>query len=100
CGVTTRVVEYNTFLSQRSLDMSFRTIPGRMYRMPAVFGPSLGPRQGEDGRTFTRPGSHKPIARSLSFLTNHDQLEELLPEGFAVRGEPLATVSASSMTEI
>ena len=51
--------------------MSFRFIPGRMYRMPAVFGPSLGPRQGEDGRKFTSPGSHKTITRSVSFLTNH-----------------------------
>jgi hypothetical protein len=80
--------------------MSFRPIPGRMYRMPAVFGPSLGPRQGEDGRKFTSPGSHKTINRSVSFLTNHDQLEEMLPEGFAVRGEPVATVAASYMTEI
>jgi acetoacetate decarboxylase len=80
--------------------MSFQFIPGRMYRMPAVFGPSLGPRQGEDGRKFTCAGSHKTITRSVSFLTNHDQLEELLPEGFAVRGEPVATVFASYMKEI
>jgi hypothetical protein len=80
--------------------MSFRSIPGRMYRMPTVFGPSLGPRQGENGHKFTSPGSHKTITRSVSFLTNRDQLEELLPEGFAVRGEPVATVSASYMTEI
>ena len=80
--------------------MSFQLIPGRMYRMPAVFGPSLGPRQGEDGRKFTSPGSHKTITRSVSFLTNQAQLEELLPEGFAVRGEPVVTVSGSYMTEI
>jgi hypothetical protein len=80
--------------------MPFRTIPGRMYRMPAVFGPSLGPRQGEEGRKFTSPGSHKTITRSVSFLTNHDQLAEMLPEGLAVRGEPVATVSASYMKEI
>jgi hypothetical protein len=71
-----------------------------MYRMPAVFGPSLGPRQGEDGRKFTSPSSHKTMTRSVSFLTNRHQLDELLPPGFAVRGEPVATVSASYMTEI
>jgi hypothetical protein len=71
-----------------------------MYRMPAVFGPSLGPRQGGDGRKFISPSSHKTVTRSVSFLTNHDQLEEMLPEGFTVRGEPVATVSASYMTEI
>jgi hypothetical protein len=80
--------------------MSFQFIPGRMYRMPAVFGPSLGPRQGEDGRKFTNATSHKTITRSVSFLTNRDQLEEMLPEGCAVRGEPVATVFASYMTEI
>ena len=80
--------------------MAFRFVPGRMYRMPAVFGPSLGPRQGEDGRKFTSPGSHRTITRSVSFLTNQSQLEELLPEGFAARGEPVATVFASYMTEI
>jgi hypothetical protein len=80
--------------------VSFRFSPGRMYRMPAVFGPSLGPRQGEDGRKFTSPGSHKTITRSVSFVTNHDQLEEMLPEGFTVRGEPVATVFASYMKEI
>ena len=80
--------------------MSFRFIPGRTYRMPVVFGPGLGPRQGDQGRKFTSPDSHKTITRSVSFLTNRAQLEELLPEGFAVRGEPVATVFASYMTEI
>ena len=77
--------------------MSFRFIPGRMYRMPVVFGPGLGPRQGEQGRKFTSPDSHKTITRSISFLTNRTQLEELLPEGFAMRGEPVVTVFASYM---
>src|SRR4051812_47834802 len=49
--------------SRRSLDMSFRFIPGRMYRMPVVFGPGLGPRQGVEGRKFTSPDSHKTITR-------------------------------------
>jgi hypothetical protein len=68
--------------------------------MPVVFGPGLGPRQGEEGRKFTSPDSHKTITRSVSFLTNRAQLEELLPERFAVRGEPVVTVFASYMTEI
>ena len=80
--------------------MSFHFIPGRMYRMPVVFGPGLGPRQGEDGRKFTSPDSHRTITRSVKFLTNVTQLEELLPERFAVRGEPVVTVFASYMTEI
>lgn len=46
--------------------MSFRFIPGRMYRMPVVFGPGLGPRQGAEGRKFTSPDSHKTITRSVS----------------------------------
>src|SRR5213080_513278 len=86
--------------SPGSLNVSFRFIPGRTYRMPVVFGPGLGPRQGDQGRKFTSPDSHKTITRSVSFLTKRAQLEELLPEGFAVRGEPVATVFASYMTEI
>ncbi len=37
---------------------------------------------------------------SVSFLTDREQLEELLPEGFAVGAEPIVTIAASYMTEI
>ena len=74
--------------------------PGKMYRMPTHFGPSLGPRQREDGRRFANRDTPKVTAVSVSFLTNREQLEELLPEGFEVGAEPIVTVSASYITEI
>ncbi len=80
--------------------MPYKFQPGKMYRMPTHFGPSLGPRQSEGGRKFANLDSPKVISRSVSFLTNREQLEELLPEGFEVGAEPVVTVSVSYMTEI
>lgn len=80
--------------------MSYAFQAGKMYRMPTHFGPALGPRQGPDGRTFECRDNPKAIVRSVSFLTNREQLEALLPEGFEVDGEPVVTVSASYFTEI
>ena len=74
--------------------------PGKMYRMPTHFGPSTGPRQGEDGRKFACKDAPKTTTRAVRFLTNREQLEELLPEGFAVGAEPVVTVYGSYMTEI
>ncbi|MDD5081917.1 MAG: acetoacetate decarboxylase family protein [Dehalococcoidales bacterium] len=80
--------------------MSYRFIPGRMYRMPTHFGPSLGPRQGPQGRKFSNFASPKTTMWSVSFLTNRGQLSDLLPPGFTVGAEPVVTVQASYMTEI
>ena len=80
--------------------MPYKFKPGMMYRMPTHFGPSLGPRQGEGGRKFANLNSPKVTARSVSFLTNQEQLKELLPEGFQVGAEPVVTVRATWITEI
>jgi len=80
--------------------MPYRFHHGKMYRMPTHFGPSLGPRQGKDGQRFACKDTPKTTALSVSFLTNREQLEELLPEGFALDAEPIVTVAASYMTEI
>lgn len=80
--------------------MPYQFQPGRMYRMPTHFGPSLGPRQGEAGRKFANLASPKITASSVSFLTNQEQLEELLPEGFQVGAEPVVTVEVTYITEI
>lgn len=73
---------------------------GKMYRMPTHFGPATGPRQGPDGRKFDGVNSPKSTSIAVSFLTNAAQLEEFLPEGFALTGEPVVTVAATYMTEI
>lgn len=80
--------------------MAYKFQPGKMYRMPTHFGPSLGPRQGEGGRKFANLDSPKVTQRSVSFLTNREQLGELLPEGFEVGVEPVVTVGVTYMTEI
>ena len=80
--------------------MPYKFKPGMLYRMPTHFGPSLGPRQGTDGRKFKNVDSPKVTSISVSFLTNREQLEALLPENFTVGAEPVITVQASYMTEI
>lgn len=71
-----------------------------MYRMPTHFGPAYGPRQGEGGKKFANLDSPKSTSMSVSFLTNREQLEEFLPEGFELGSTPVVTVGASYMTEI
>ena len=80
--------------------MSYKFQAGKMYRMPTHFGPSLGPRQGEGGRKYDNLESPKITAFSVSFLSNREQLEELLPEGFEVGAEPVVTVEIQYVTEI
>jgi len=80
--------------------MSYIFQAGRMYRMPTHFGPSLGPRQGEDGRKFPCIHSHQATIYSVAFLSNRRQLDALLPPGFETSGEPLVTVTASYFTQI
>jgi hypothetical protein len=82
------------------VEMPYKFKPDRMYRMPTHFGPTTGPRQGEGGRKFANVDSPKVTRRSVSFLTNRDQLEELLPEGLELGAEPIVTVSYSIITEI
>ena len=80
--------------------MSYAFKPGKMYRMPTHFGPSLGPRQGEQGRKYACRDAPKITAYYVSFLTNRQQLEELLPERFQVGAEPVVTIELAYMTEI
>ncbi len=80
--------------------MPYQFEPNRMYRMPTHFGPRTGPRQGPDGRKFECKDNPKTTSLAVSFLTNREQLEMLLPPRFALAGEPVVTVNASYMTEI
>lgn len=80
--------------------MSYDFVPGRLYRMPTHFGPSLGPRQGEGDRRFACRDTPKTLTLSVSFLTRREQLGQLLPEGFTVGAEPVVTVAASYMRQI
>jgi hypothetical protein len=71
-----------------------------MYRMPTVFGPATGPRRGPDGRIFECKDNPKSVHISVSFLSNADQLNSLLPEHFEVADEPVITVAGGYMKEI
>lgn len=80
--------------------MPYEFQSNRIYRMPTHFGPSLGPRQGEDGRRFQNINSPKFTTWSVSFLTNREQLEALLPPGFSLGAEAIVTVGVTYITEI
>lgn len=80
--------------------MPYRFKTDRMYRMPTHFGPRTGPRQGPDGRTFANRDSPKSTSIAVTFLTDAEQLEALLPERFELAGEPLVSVAVTYMTEI
>ncbi len=71
-----------------------------MWRMPVVYGPATGPRRGPDGRIFDGKNSPKSTQVSVSFLSNADQLNSILPDGFEVAGDPIVTVSGGYMKEI
>lgn len=82
--------------------MSYKLLPQRMYRMPTHFGPTPGPRQGPDGRRFANVDSPRMRIITVSFLTDRQQLMDLLPDGMGLElaGEPVVTVEAAYMTEI
>jgi len=80
--------------------MPYKFHPNKMYMMPTHFGPSIGPRQGPEGRTFECKENPKTTSISVSFLTNREQLEELLPERFEVGAEPVVSISVTYMKEI
>ncbi len=80
--------------------MPYQFKSGSMHRMPTHFGPSLGPRQGPDGRKFDCQDNPKSTSLSVSFRSDPDQLAALLPPGFSLDGDPIVSVYATFMTEI
>lgn len=69
------------------------------YRMPVSFGPVPGPRQQVGGARVV-----DPIARvqgvATCFLTDAGKLDELLPPGMRLDGEPVVTVELLFITEL
>ncbi len=70
---------------------------GVRYRMPVVFGPAPGPRQKADGTPWKpeETGIMSCQWLTVSYLTERAKLEQLLPPGFALRGDPVVSVSLS-----
>lgn len=69
------------------------------FRMPTVFGPSPGPRQGPNGERFDLSDAPRTIA-SISFLTDEAELRKLLPPNCELDGEPIVTVEHVTLTEL
>lgn len=80
--------------------MAYNFEKGMMYMMPTHFGPMTGPRQGPDGQQFECRDNPKSTSYSVSFLTNSEQIEELLPRGFSLNGDPVVTINQTHMKEI
>jgi hypothetical protein len=74
--------------------------PGKGYRMPTHFGPSLGPRQGPEGRRFENRESPRTVAVSVSFASDPAVLASLLPPGFSVAGSARVSVRATNIRDI
>lgn len=79
--------------------MSFRIECGSYYRMPAIFGPTPGPRQWTESEGFD-PAHQSTLTVGVHFLTQAEQLEHFLPPGFRLWGEPVATLNLISMKNI
>ena len=81
--------------------MPYRLKPKTMYLMPTHFGPMSGPRQGPGGEMGAFDvDQRKTRSYAVSFLTEQEQVEALLPPGFEVVGEPVVTVAQTHMTGI
>ena len=65
--------------------MSYSFLPNTRYRMPTHFGPSLGPRQGVDGRRYACVDGPNELIIQAAFKVDGAQLEQFLPPGFILR---------------
>jgi hypothetical protein len=70
-----------------------------MYRMPVSFGPAPGPRNLPADKRHLR-FRKQAITLVLSAMTDAELLARLLPQGFALRGEPRLTVSVINLSGI
>src|SRR5271166_2923130 len=88
------------FTSKGRRSMSYRFEAGRIYRMPTHFGPAPGPRQVPGDVVVDPKRSPRRLSVAASFLTDPVVLEQHLPEGFTLSGEPVVTVEFHHMTDI
>ncbi|WP_198293733.1 acetoacetate decarboxylase family protein [Bradyrhizobium sp. WSM2793] len=73
---------------------------GLMYRMPYGFGPTAGPRQGPNNKPFDWSRAPHRWQAAVSFLTDRDHLNHLLPPGFSLTGDPIVTVEFRVLSEL
>jgi hypothetical protein len=77
----------------------FKKENGRMYQMPVVFGPTLGPRQREDGGRYVGEGAARTEEITVLYETDGEALSSLLPEGLQLL-EPLVAVRIAELRQI
>lgn len=80
--------------------MSYQFRPKRFYRMPTHFGPSMGPRQGVDGRCYRCVDTPNDTVYMATFQADKTQLEKLMPPRFSVREPATVTLDFSFITNI
>ena len=80
--------------------MGYLFRPDSHYRMPTHFGPSLGPRQGLDGRRYACVDSPNVTAVQATFKADKLQLEKLLPPDFTLREPCTVTFDFNFNTNI
>jgi len=80
--------------------MSYAFHPDKYYRMPTHFGPSLGPRQGLDGRRYACVNSPSDTIFTATFTADKAQLEKLLPPDFILREPYTITFDFAFSTNI
>ena len=80
--------------------MSYSFKVDRLYRMPTHFGPSLGPRQGPNGRRYTNLETPNCLSTQVIFEADPMQLEKLLPPRFNLREPYAVSLSFDYMKDI
>lgn len=80
--------------------MSYEFDSNHFYRMPTHFGPSLGPRQGLNGRRYPNIETTKDNIIMATFAANPTQLEKLLPPGFVLREPHTISFTFDYITEV
>ena len=80
--------------------MSYTFKPNCYYRMPTHFGPSLGPRQGLDGRRYANIETSRDTSLQATFAADPVQLDRLLPPGFILQDTHTVTVTFIYSTEM
>lgn len=74
-------------------------ITNERYRMPVFFGPSCSPRRGPDNSRFDYASSPRTVA-TVNFLTEAKFLEDLLPPGFSLVGDPIVSVDHFMLQDV
>lgn len=80
--------------------MAYTFQPGARYRMPTHFGPAPGPRSVPADVIIDHTRYPLTTAVTARFLTDAAMLENMLPPGFELNGEPIVSIDFAYMEQI